>query len=130
VKSLSRIFKAIFVSGLVLIASSTFAASKGTLELKEATNVAGKALQTGRYNVTWQGTGDQVELNIYKGKQLVTSIPATVIQLSSSPENDSAVVDRSSDGTRTLSQIRFGGKKFALQIANEGGGSSSGGSAK
>jgi hypothetical protein len=130
VKSVTSVAKAVVIVALVLIASATWADSKGKLELQQATNVAGKALQTGKYNVTWQGTGDQVELKIFKGKSLVMSVPASVIQLSSAPENDNAVISQGTDGTRSLAQIRFGGKKTALQISDQGGTSSSGGASK
>lgn len=129
-KFLSDISKAVFLTTLVLVASSTFAASKGPLNLQHDTNVAGKALQTGTYTVSWEGTGDQVELKIFKGKNLIMSVPASVIQLSSSPENDSAVVSQGSDGTRSLSQIRFSGKKSALQIGGAGTASGSAGASK
>lgn len=129
-KFLSKLSKSVLLSTIVLVASSTFAASKGPLDLQHDTNVAGKALQTGKYTLSWEGTGDQVELKIYKGKNLVMSVPASVIQLSSSPENDSAVVSQGNDGTRSLSQIRFSGKKFALQIGSSGGASGSAGASK
>lgn len=129
-KFVSSISKGILVSAVVLLAVGAWAANKGSLDLQHPTNVAGKTLSTGHYTVQWEGTGDQVELKVYKGKNVVASFPARVIQLSSPPENNSAVVNRDSDGTTSLSQIRFGGKKLALQINGEGGGSGSAGGAK
>jgi hypothetical protein len=108
---------------------SLWAESKGALELQHPTAVAGKTLATGNYVVRWDGKGDQVELKIYQGKNVVASLPARVIQLSSAAGYNSAVVN-SSSGTPSLSEIRFGGKKYALQISNEGSGSGSAGAAR
>jgi hypothetical protein len=107
-----------------------WAESKGALELQHPTAVAGKTLATGNYVVRWEGKGDQVELKIYQGKNVVASLPARVIQLSSPSGYDSAVINQGSNGTPSLSEIRFGGKKFALRVDNEGGGSGSAGAAR
>ena len=129
-KFVSSICKGILVAAVALASMSLWAESKGALELQHPTAVAGKTLATGNYVVRWEGKGDQVELKIYKGKNVVASLPARVIQLSSPAGNNSAVINQSSDGTPSLTEIRFGGKKFALQISNEGGGSGSAGAAR
>ena len=129
-KSVTRICKSVFASALVLLAVSAWAESKGSLGLQHPTNVGGKTLATGNYTVRWEGTGDQVQLKIYKGKNEMASLPARVIQLSSAPGYDSAVVNNDGSAIPSLSQIRFGGKKFALQISGEGGGTSSSGASK
>lgn len=129
-KSVNTVCKGLLVSALVLMAVSAWAGSKGSLGLQHPTNVGGKTLATGDYTVRWEGTGDQVQLKIYKGKTEMASLPARVIQLSSAPGSDSAVVNNDGSAIPSLSQIRFGGKKFALQISGEGGGTSSSGASK
>lgn len=129
-KSVSRISKGILASALVLLAVSAGAESKGSLGLQHPTSVGGKTLATGNYTVRWDGTGDQVQLKIYKGKNEVASIPAQVIQLTSPSGNDSAVVNNDGNSTPSLSEIRFGGKKYALRITGDAGGMGSGGASK
>jgi len=129
VKSVNVICKNVFAAALVLMAVSVWAESKGSLGLQHPTNVAGKTLATGNYTVRWEGT-DQVQVKIYKGKQEVASIPAQVVQLSSPAGNDSAVVNNDGSGTPSLAEIRFSGKKMALRITTDGGGSSSSGASK
>lgn len=129
-KSVNTVCKSILVSGIILLAVSAWAESKGSLGLQHPTSVGGKTLATGNYTVRWQGAGDQVQLKIYKGKSEVASLPAHLVQLSATPEYDSAVINNDASGTPSLSQIRFGGKKFALQISGEGGGTSSSGASK
>lgn len=122
-------WKGIVLTAAVLIAGTAFASSKGSLELQHATSVAGKQLQQGNYTVRWDGTGDQVQVKIYKGKNEVASAPARVVKVQA-PQANSAVVNTDSNGGFSLAEIRFGGKDYALQILSDaaGSGSSSGAS--
>lgn len=129
-KSVTSICKSILVTAVFLLALSAWAENKGSLQLQHPTNVAGKTLATGDYVVRWEGKGDQVELKIYKGKNVVASIPARVIQLSSPADYNSAVVSTGGDGSASLSEIRFSGKKMALQVGAEGGSAGSAGAAR
>lgn len=129
-KTAGKICKVVVLATAVLVSVSLWAESKGSLGLQHPTNVAGKTLAAGDYTVRWEDTGDQVELKLYKGKNVVASIPAHVIQLSSPAAYDSAVVNNDGDGTTSLAEIRFGGKKFALRLGEQGGGSGSSGASK
>jgi hypothetical protein len=106
----------------VLLATSAFAASdahKGNLQVFDPVQVNGKQLSAGEYQVKWEGNGPDVQLNILKGKKLVATSHAKVVDLDQKANGDSAVVSNNNDGTRSLNQIRFGGKKFALSLNGE-----------
>lgn len=120
--------KSIFLAVTVLAAGSALAANKGTLELQHPTTVAGKQLAMGNYTVQWEGTGDQVDLKIYQGKNVVASTPARVLKIDHPIGSNSAVVATNGDKTYTLSEIRFAGKKFALGIVNDASGAGAGAS--
>ena len=121
--------KSIFLAVTVLVAGSALAVSKGSLQLQHPTTVAGKQLAMGSYTVQWEGSGDQVNLKIYQGKNVVASTPARVLKVDHPIASDSAVVVANSDKTYSLSEIRFAGKRFALGIANDASGAgASGGS--
>lgn len=116
-----KLFKAstlVLVSALVL-ATTALAANKGSLNLSEPVNISGTQLKAGSYSVHWEGNGPNVELKIMRGKQLVASSPARLVDLSSSANNDAAVFKNNGDGSRSLSEIRFYGKKQALAIGSE-----------
>ena len=119
--------KHICLAAVVLAAGSALAASKGSLELQHPTNVAGKQLASGNYTVRWEGNGDQVDLKIYQGKNVVLSTPARVLKVDHPASSDSAVVVAKTDKTYSLSEIRFAGKNFALGIMSDGGGTGAGG---
>jgi hypothetical protein len=125
VMNIAKVSKGLVLGLALLLASSAFAASKGSLQLTSPALVAGKKLSAGEYTVKWDGSGTSVQVEIMKGKNVVATVPAQVVNLDHAPSNDSAVVNTGSDGTRVLSQIRFSGKKFALEVGGEGGASSS-----
>ena len=118
--------KHIFLSAVVLAAGSALASSKGSLELQHPTTVAGKQLATGSYIVQWEGSGDQVDLKIYQGKNVVASTPARILKVDHPAANNSAVVTANDDKTYSLSEIRFAGKKFALAIGGDASGAAAG----
>lgn len=113
--------KNIFLAAVVLAAGSAVGASKGSLELQHPTNVGGTQLKSGNYTVQWDGTGDEIRVKIYKGKEVVASTPARMVQVPRTA-NDAAVISANGDGTSSLVQIRFRGKEFALEVGAESGG--------
>lgn len=119
--------KAFFLTAVVSLAGTAFAAAnKGSLDLQHPTNVAGKQLASGSYSLRWEGTGDQIDLKIYHGKNVVASVPAHVVKMDHAPINDGAVLNSNSDGSYSLSEIRFAHKDYALDLTNDGGSGSSG----
>ncbi len=120
----TTISKAIILGLAMLLATTAFAASnKGPLQLTTPVNVAGKQLAAGDYTVKWDGSGSAVQVSIMKGKNVVATVSAQVVDLPSPSAYDSAVVTNEG-AARNLQQIRFSGKKFALQVSDGGSGSS------
>jgi len=130
VLSRNRILQGILLASAVLLATSAFASNKASFELQHPTQVGGKELPPGTYTVQWQGSGDQVQMNILQRNKEVASIPGHVVTMEAASPYDSALVNVNQDGSRSLSQIRFRGKKFALAVNDSSGssGASSGAS--
>jgi len=129
-----NVSKGLLLGLTLLLATSLLAvgeSNKGSLQTLSTLTVNGTNLPAGEYSLRWEGTGSNVQLSILKGKKVVTTTPARVVELAAAPATDSAVVNSESNGTRTLSEIRFGGKRFALQIGGDSGsGDSMSGSSK
>ena len=124
----TTISKATILGLAMLLATTAFAASnKGPLQLTTSVNVAGKQLAAGDYTVKWDGSNAATQVSIMKGKNVVATVPAQVVDLPSPSAYDSAVVT-TDGGSRNLQQIRFSGKKFALQVSDGGSASSAGSS--
>ncbi|MBZ5720572.1 MAG: hypothetical protein LAO03_09350 [Acidobacteriia bacterium] len=114
-----KISKGLLLGLALLLATSAFAANKGSLKVDEPVNVNGKQLTAGDYKVSWEGNGPSVELHIMQGKNVVATVPAKMVDLPRAASDDGAVVNTNGDGSRTLSQIRFSGKKYALAIGGD-----------
>jgi hypothetical protein len=125
------ICKSLLVGLALLLATSAFAAAnKGSMQLLDPVTVSGKQLPAGDYSVKWDGNGPNVEVNILKGNKVVATIPARVIDLSQKPERDAAVVRNNDDGSRSLAEIRFGGKTYGLAVGTESASMDGSGSSK
>jgi hypothetical protein len=121
-------FKGSLLAVALLLATGAFAANKGSLKIYDTVSVAGKQLPAGSYTVKWEGSGPAVELSILKGGNVVATVAAQMVSLPRSSVHDSAVVSTNSDGSTSLSEVRFSGKKYSLQIGadSSGAGAASG----
>jgi len=111
--------KSLFLGLALLLATSAFAANKGSLQVQEPLTVNGTKLAPGDYKVQWDGTGPSVELSIMQGKKVVAKVPAHVVDLDKPSSMDAAVVKNNGDGTKVLSEVRLSGKKFSLAGGEE-----------
>jgi len=128
--SVSKISKGLLLGLALLLATSGFAANKGTLQVNDPVTVNGKQLSAGEYTVKWDGAGPNVELNIMKGKNVVATVPARMLDLEQSPNRDTVVTSTNSDGRKSLNEIRFSGKKYAFAVNNESAKAESNGTSK
>jgi hypothetical protein len=115
----SKISKGLLLGLALLLATSAFAANKGSLQVSDPVTVNGKQIGAGEYTVKWDGNGPNVELNILRGKNVVATVPARMVDLDRIPSRDSAVTVLNSDGQKSLNEIRFSGKKYALAIGSQ-----------
>ena len=67
----------------------------------------------------WEGTGPDVELNILRGKNVVATVPARMVDLDRAPDRDSTVTVVNDSGNKVLSEIRLTGRKQAFAIGAE-----------
>jgi hypothetical protein len=106
----------------VLFAVPAFAAgNKASLEITRDTVIAGKRLSPGKYQLTWQGQGPDVDLSVTKGKEVVVTTPARLLDLPRASVTNAVNVKENPDGSATLSQIQISGKKYALELGEPSG---------
>jgi hypothetical protein len=115
----SQIFKGSLLALALLLSTGAFAANKGSLQVFDTVAVAGKQLKPGTYKLQWDGNGSEVELSILQGKNVVATVPARVVTLPNTSEHDEAVLNRNPDGSTTLSEVRFSGKTYALDVTSD-----------
>ena len=123
--------KGLLLGLALLLATSAFAAAnQGSMQLQDPVTVSGKQLRAGDYSVKWDGNGPNVQLSILKGNKVVATTPARLIDLSEKSNNDAAVVQNNGDGSKSLAEIHFSGKKYALAIGSDSASMDGNGSSK
>lgn len=123
IMQLSKIFRSALPGLALLLATSAFAAnkaSKGSFETSEPLTVSGHELKPGHYKVTWEGAGGDVQAMILSHGKLVATVPAHLTDLNQPEHNDAVVSRKNDDSSRSLTQVDFGGKKYALSFDNAG----------
>ena len=117
-----RILKVMVPTAVLLLSVSAWAAdaasptSRASLELQDPMMVAGTQLQSGKYRVEWTGSGEQVEVKIYRGSKEVVSTHAQLLKDDTAYDHLSYSVGDT--GSRVLTQLSFGKQKCALRLDN------------
>src|SRR6266568_2762087 len=73
-----NITKGLLLGASLLLASAAFAGEKATVKVYEDVKVNGKTLPAGKYDLSWEGTGSNVQVNIRQGRETVATLPAQV----------------------------------------------------
>jgi hypothetical protein len=110
--SLTLLGSALLFSSAVLAGD----ANKGSLQLYEKVNVEGKALNPGKYTITWDGSGPNVQVTVLQGKQAIATFPAHLTEQATRNSEDAYGSAAETDGTRTLTAIYPNGKRFSLEL--------------
>jgi hypothetical protein len=114
---LSKLSLGFFGSALLLSSAAVAGDSnKGSLQLYEKVNVEGKELNPGRYTITWEGSGPNVQVTVSQGKQTVATFPAHVTEQATRNTEDAYGSAGDTNGSRTLTAIYPNGKRFSLEI--------------
>ena len=114
-----------YSSLLVLVALSlsltTLAKDKneGNFTLTGPTQVGSTQLSPGTYKAEWEGTGADVQVKIYQGKNVVATSSAKLVD-NASPVD--AVTLRDEGGAKTLNEIHFSNLHKALVFGSPASG--------
>lgn len=112
-----RLYSSFMLSAVLLVAATAFAAEKETVETRETMTVNGSQLPAGKYTVTWEGSGPTVELKFLKGKNVVATVPAQVVNVKTA--SPGGIVTAKENNSVALTQIRPEGKKYTLNIGSQ-----------
>ncbi len=111
-----RILAKYLLVGLALLGVALAAGNKATLTISSPVTVNGKTLAAGEYQVVWSGNAPDVNLNILKDGKVVASAPAHLNRLKSASPYDTHDLKRETDGSQSLTALRFAGKKYSLSL--------------
>jgi hypothetical protein len=114
---LSKLSLAFFGSALLLSSAAVAGDSnKASIQLYEKINVEGKALNPGKYTITWDGAGPNVQVNVLQGKQTVATFSAHLTEQATRNTEDAYGSAADTNGSRTLTAIYPNGKRFSLEL--------------
>jgi hypothetical protein len=108
--------------GLTLLAATSGSAStkssqnKGSLNIQEPVTVNGIRLTMGKYQLRWEGTGSDVELNIIQFHKVVATVPVQLVNLARTATAEGYETRKEEDGSTSLTYIDLSGKKYQLHI--------------
>jgi hypothetical protein len=112
-------FAGVLAGMALLFATTALAADKGSLKLFDPTLVNGVQLSPGDYTLQWEGTGDNIQLQVFQGKKLVATTTAALVQLKTPASQNLTATKDAGNHAKTLTQIEFRGKSYALAIGNK-----------
>jgi hypothetical protein len=124
----ATVSKSLLMGLALFLATSAFAATRGSLQLGDEVKLNGTTLKAGDYKVEWDGAGPNVELSILHGKKVVAKTEAQMVDLAAPAANDAAITVKNTSGPNSLTGIRFQGKKYALNLAQASDGMNEGSS--
>ena len=86
----------------------------------DVAEVGSTQVAPGDYKVEWTGTGDNVQVNILKGKNVVATTEGKVVELPKKAENSSVTTRALDNNTRALMEIQFDNRTESL-VFNQSG---------
>ena len=120
---MKQIKYAALLSMLAILSSvSALARDKNqhSVEISDFVQVGGTQLKPGSYEVEWQGTGPEVQVNFVRDGKTVATVPGTLKTNDAQVHQDEIVTDTSSANTKTLKEIDFGRNKESLVFEQSG----------
>jgi hypothetical protein len=111
-----NIAKGLLFGASLLLASAAFAGEKASVKVFETVKVNGKTIPAGDYNVSWEGTGSNVQVSILKGKETIATLPAQLEASSAASANSGYSTRKEGDGSTSLTNVFFAGKKYSLNL--------------
>jgi hypothetical protein len=115
----TKLFTVLLGSSLLLSASA-FAGNgnKKSLHIYDTVTLDGKQLPAGDYKFEWTGTGPDVQLNVFKGKETVASVSAHIVSAAAPNKQDGYTSSASKDGSPAVTGVFFSGDKFGIELGN------------
>jgi hypothetical protein len=110
------ISKGLLFGASLLLASAAFAGEKASVKVYETVRVNGKTIPAGNYDVSWEGTGSNVQVSVQKGKETVATIPAQLEASNSAPASTGYSTRKEGDGSKSITNVFFAGKKYTLNL--------------
>jgi hypothetical protein len=116
---LSHFTKGLLLGASLVMASSAFAGEKSAIKIYDPVTINGKTIAPGKYQAEWTGAGNDVQLSIRSGNHVIATIPAKISAAASAYPSTGYSTKKEADGSRSMTNVFFGGKKYSLEFGEE-----------
>ena len=99
---------------LALSATAVAASSTSTVKLFSAAQLNGTSLAAGEYKVKWDSHSPEADVTFLQGRKTVATAHAKLVDRDQAARENAVVTRANSDGSETIVEIRFEGKKSVL----------------
>ncbi len=105
---------------ITVVFTTAFAlAANMQMNLNNANQLNGTTINPGTYKLNYTTNGTAAQVNVIQGKKTIASANGEMVEIQTAPQHDSVVSKMNPDGTRTIYEIQFAGKKQAIRFNNE-----------
>ncbi|HEU5335323.1 MAG TPA: hypothetical protein VFU27_05140 [Terriglobales bacterium] len=102
------------VACAMLLSAAAVAGNKPvSLAFASATQINGKQVPAGAYQLKWKGNGPEVQVQFIQRRKVIATVPAKLQQTPSKADRESAVIETAGGG-RSLVEVRLAGKNYKL----------------
>ena len=91
-----------------------------SVQIPDTVQVGGAQLKPGNYQVEWQGTGPEIQVNFVRDGKTVATVPGTLKTNDAKEPQDDIVTATTSANTKTLTEIDFSRNKESLVFEQSG----------
>ena len=111
-----RYLGTLILSVVLVLASGVPGLAKNarTVTLRHDAVLSGKTLPAGQYVIRWEAQSPRASVEFARGRKVVLSTEGRIEDRGQRYPADTVVYDTASDGTLTVSEIRFGGSSEVL----------------
>jgi hypothetical protein len=115
---MNKLMRIVLTTAVVaLLAIGSFATE---LSFNVPVTVNGKQLEPGKYKVKLTENGGATEVVFYQGKTAVASAPAKLVDNPRASRYDGFVLKQNPDGSSSLTEVHFAGKKQIVKVEAAG----------
>jgi hypothetical protein len=109
----------VFAMMITLLVAPAFAGKNSqTVNLPTALKVGSADVAPGDYNVTWTGSGPEVQVTLTRNKKVIVTLPAKLVEQNN--KNEGLDID-SQGGAQTLQAIRLRNMSLILESTPSSG---------
>jgi len=102
------------VAILSVASISAFALGSRTFHVSVPVSLNGTQMAAGDYEVSWQTHSPEATVTFTKGRKVIATAPGRLVERDVKYDHDMMVYEANADGSYTISELRFAGKRQVI----------------